>query len=51
MNKSIAESAVLSDLLEKNVQKLALEKIQRHLFLCCDQTKPKCCDKAVRNEK
>lgn len=50
MNKSIAEPAGLSKLLEKNVQKLALEKIQRHLFLCCDQTKPKCCDKTVSLE-
>ena len=50
MNEPMDESAVLSELLEKNVQKLALEKIQRHLFLCCDQTKPKCCDKAVSLE-
>jgi (2Fe-2S) ferredoxin len=26
---------------------LGLDSIQRHIFLCCDQTKPKCCDKAV----
>ena len=50
MNEPMAEPAVLSELLEKNVQKLALEKIQRHLFLCCDQTKPKCCDKTVSLE-
>lgn len=24
---------------------LGLEKFQRHIFLCADQTKPKCCDK------
>ena len=24
---------------------LGIAHIQRHLFLCCDQTKPKCCDK------
>jgi (2Fe-2S) ferredoxin len=46
----MAESTPLSELLEKNIQTLALEKIQRHLFLCCDQTKPKCCDKAVSLE-
>jgi (2Fe-2S) ferredoxin len=28
------------------VQALHLSQIQRHLFLCADQTKPKCCDKA-----
>ncbi len=24
---------------------LGLDKIRRHIFLCADQTKPKCCDK------
>ena len=24
---------------------LYVPQIQRHIFLCCDQTKPKCCDK------
>lgn len=27
------------------VQKLGLEHARRHIFLCCDQTKPKCCDR------
>ena len=26
---------------------MKLGEIRRHIFLCCDQTKPKCCDKAV----
>lgn len=26
---------------------MALADINRHIFLCCDQTKPKCCDKAA----
>ena len=25
------------------MEKLGLAKIKRHIFLCCDQTKPKCC--------
>lgn len=29
--------------LEKRKEKLALAEIKRHIFLCCDQTKPKCC--------
>ena len=33
--KAIAES----------VAQLGLSHIERHLFLCCDQTKPKCCNK------
>ena len=28
------------------VEKLRIGAITRHIFLCCDQTKPKCCDKA-----
>ncbi|MCA1993431.1 MAG: ferredoxin [Coleofasciculus sp. S288] len=28
-----------------NVQSLGLNQIQRHVFLCADQTKPKCCSK------
>ena len=32
-------------LLEKNVQSLGLNQIQRHVLLCADQTKPKCCSK------
>ena len=34
------------DVLRENVEKLGLKQIQRHLFICADQTKPKCCDKA-----
>jgi (2Fe-2S) ferredoxin len=31
---------------EANVfQKLGLPKTKRHIFLCCDQAKPKCCDR------
>jgi (2Fe-2S) ferredoxin len=29
------------------VQALALDKVQRHIFLCADQSKPLCCDKAA----
>ena len=29
--------------LEEKVAKLDLAHIKRHIFLCCDQTKPKCC--------
>lgn len=34
------------DSLAACVEALALSTIQRHLFICADQTKPKCCDKA-----
>lgn len=28
------------------VKKLGISKIQRHIFLCCDPKKPKCCQEA-----
>lgn len=28
----------------KYVKAFGLNKLQRHILLCCDQTKPKCCD-------
>ncbi|MBW4459074.1 MAG: ferredoxin [Nodosilinea sp. WJT8-NPBG4] len=34
------------DSLAACVEALALNTIQRHVFICADQTKPKCCDKA-----
>ena len=35
----------MDDSLSKTIKVLGLDKIQRHIFLCCDQTKPKCSDK------
>lgn len=32
--------------LKRISEKLALDKLRYHIFLCCDQTKPKCCEKA-----
>jgi len=34
----------MSDELKQRAEKLKLGEIKRHIFLCCDQTKPKCCD-------
>ncbi|MCP5153231.1 MAG: (2Fe-2S) ferredoxin domain-containing protein [Ectothiorhodospiraceae bacterium] len=31
--------------LARKVEMLGVDRIQRHIFLCCDQTNPKCCDK------
>lgn len=33
--------------LETETAKVGIPTIQRHIFLCCDQTKPKCCDREV----
>ncbi len=37
---------VMNELLKYKIEKLHLAEIKRHIFLCCDQTIPKCCDKA-----
>jgi (2Fe-2S) ferredoxin len=31
--------------LADRIDKLQLKAIKRHIFLCCDQTVPKCCDR------
>lgn len=36
--------------LTQTVEALHLKAIDRHIFLCADQTKPKCCDKAASIE-
>lgn len=36
----------MSNSLSHCVDALALNAIERHIFICADQTKPKCCDKA-----
>ncbi|ACK65633.1 ferredoxin-like protein [Rippkaea orientalis PCC 8801] len=54
MNPSLTVSEPLAvtasasqDTLDESIQTLGLNHIQRHLFLCADQTKPKCCPKSV----
>jgi (2Fe-2S) ferredoxin len=39
--------SIQADSFEACVESLGLQSIQRHVFLCADQTKPKCCDKAA----
>ncbi|MEO8664396.1 MAG: (2Fe-2S) ferredoxin domain-containing protein [Ignavibacteria bacterium] len=31
---------------EQKAKDLGIDKIKRHIFLCSDQTKPKCCEKS-----
>ncbi|RMF56255.1 MAG: (2Fe-2S) ferredoxin domain-containing protein [Calditrichaeota bacterium] len=33
------------DILKDKTNELGIPVIERHIFLCCDQTKPKCCSK------
>lgn len=39
-------SKATAEALAQSVKALSLDKIQRHIFICADQTVPKCCDKA-----
>lgn len=33
--------------LKDKVEELGINRIRRHIFLCCDQSKPKCCDRDI----
>ncbi len=33
------------DKLKRIAKALGVDSIRRHIFLCCDQSEPKCCDK------
>jgi (2Fe-2S) ferredoxin len=35
----------LQDELRQLAGELGVPRIRRHIFMCCDQTKPKCCEK------
>lgn len=37
----------MNDKLKQCVEKLSISDIKRHIFLCCDQSKPKCCSKEL----
>jgi len=39
-----------SDLLAQQIQLLGLKRIERHIFLCAEQTKAKCCSNEVSSE-
>jgi len=40
----------MRDELQAKAEKLGVHRIRRHIFLCCDQTKPKCADKELSLE-
>ena len=35
----------MTDSLERTAKTIGVPDARRHIFLCCDQTHPKCCDK------
>lgn len=40
----INDTKQIQERLAEKVKKLQLENMQYHIFLCCDQRKPKCCE-------
>ena len=38
---------MIKEALEQRINKLHIRDIKRHIFLCCDQTVPKCCNEEV----
>ncbi len=40
-------SSSMSEELNKIVETMGVEKIKRHIFLCCDQTRPRCSDREL----
>jgi (2Fe-2S) ferredoxin len=49
-NRSPSTDQDQSESLQSRVESLGLKAIQRHVFLCTDQTHPLCCDKAIALE-
>lgn len=45
--KAVNPERKLITLLDETTKALHLSAISRHILLCADQTKPKCCDKAI----
>jgi (2Fe-2S) ferredoxin len=43
----MGSSGMINETLEDRVKKLHINDIKRHIFLCCDQTTPKCCNKEM----
>ncbi len=37
----------MSDSIRSKVESLGIDRIRRHIFLCADQTHPKCCSKEL----
>jgi (2Fe-2S) ferredoxin len=47
---SKTDKALEKNALAANIQNLGINQIQRHVFLCADPTKPKCCSKQLSLE-
>jgi (2Fe-2S) ferredoxin len=43
---AVVERVAMTDSQQRVAQSVGVPVARRHIFLCCDQTTPKCCDKA-----
>jgi (2Fe-2S) ferredoxin len=43
---TVMDETTQTEHLDARLERLGVPHIRRHIFLCCDQTKPKCCDRA-----
>jgi (2Fe-2S) ferredoxin len=50
MNSDKDKPLTVDQELEDTVDRLGITQIRRHIFLCCDQSKPKCSDKEASLE-
>ena len=46
----MSDEAEMNEKLRSLVEAVGVPVIRRHIFLCCDQTTPKCCDKEASLE-
>jgi len=47
MQRSLGCATAMKERLDATVRGLGIDQIQRHIFLCCDQSEPKCCDREL----
>ena len=45
LDPSVSNASALNPQLERSAAALALDEIKKHVFICADQTVPKCCSK------
>jgi (2Fe-2S) ferredoxin len=45
MGEETSQSTMNEADMEETLSHLGIDAIKRHIFLCCDQTKPKCCNR------
>ena len=50
MESSAAMDREAIDRARRKAEAIGIANMQRHIFLCCDQTKPKCCDRELSLE-